>query len=143
MLYGAIEGGGTKFVCAVGTSSQDVLDSVVLPTAGSFAVRTGARKKNLADIERIVRAELARIATTPPDPAEVERARRYLTTVEARSDSTNAGRASLLEREIVSGRPLRTYEERVARLGAVTPDAIRDLANRLFAGRHLAVLSLR
>ncbi len=34
MLYGAIEGGGTKFVCAVGTSSEDVLDSVVLPTAG-------------------------------------------------------------------------------------------------------------
>ncbi len=33
MLYGAIEGGGTKFVCAVGTSSEDVLDSVVLPTA--------------------------------------------------------------------------------------------------------------
>ncbi|MFC4307644.1 ROK family protein [Steroidobacter flavus] len=32
MLYGAIEGGGTKFVCAVGRSSEDVLDSVVLPT---------------------------------------------------------------------------------------------------------------
>lgn len=33
MLYGAIEGGGTKFVCAVGTSPNDVLDSVVLPTS--------------------------------------------------------------------------------------------------------------
>lgn len=33
MLYGAIEGGGTKFVCAVGTSSDDVLDSAVLPTS--------------------------------------------------------------------------------------------------------------
>jgi fructokinase len=35
LLYGAIEGGGSKFVCAVGTSSQDVLDSVVLPTASA------------------------------------------------------------------------------------------------------------
>lgn len=35
MLYGAIEGGGTKFVCAVGTSSQNVLDSVVLPTTSA------------------------------------------------------------------------------------------------------------
>ncbi|WP_157994596.1 ROK family protein [Peristeroidobacter agariperforans] len=35
MLYGAIEGGGTKFVCALGASSQDVLDSVVLPTASA------------------------------------------------------------------------------------------------------------
>lgn len=33
MLYGAIEGGGTKFVCAVGTSPEDVLESVVLPTS--------------------------------------------------------------------------------------------------------------
>lgn len=33
MLYGAIEGGGTKFVCAVGTSAADVLDTVVLPTS--------------------------------------------------------------------------------------------------------------
>jgi fructokinase len=32
LLYGAIEGGGTKFVCAVGRSSEDVLDSIVLPT---------------------------------------------------------------------------------------------------------------
>ncbi|MDY6946731.1 MAG: ROK family protein [Pseudomonadota bacterium] len=33
MLYGAIEGGGTKFVCAVGRSPEDVLDSAVLPTS--------------------------------------------------------------------------------------------------------------
>lgn len=33
MLYGAIEGGGTKFVCALGTSPEDVLESVVLPTS--------------------------------------------------------------------------------------------------------------
>jgi fructokinase len=33
VLYGAIEGGGTKFVCAVGTSPDNVLDSVVLPTS--------------------------------------------------------------------------------------------------------------
>src|SRR5690242_15162207 len=33
MLYGAIEGGGTKFVCAVGRSATEVLESVVLPTA--------------------------------------------------------------------------------------------------------------
>jgi fructokinase len=31
--YGAIEGGGTKFVCAVGNSPQDVHESIVLPTS--------------------------------------------------------------------------------------------------------------
>lgn len=32
MQYGAIEGGGTKFVCAVGASAQEVHRRVVLPT---------------------------------------------------------------------------------------------------------------
>jgi fructokinase len=33
VLYAAIEGGGTKFVCAVGASPQDVHESVVVPTS--------------------------------------------------------------------------------------------------------------
>src|SRR4249920_3356055 len=32
LLVGAIEGGGTKFVCAVGTSPVQILDRVVIPT---------------------------------------------------------------------------------------------------------------
>jgi fructokinase len=32
MLYGAIEGGGSKFVCAVGRSPLVIIDSVVIPT---------------------------------------------------------------------------------------------------------------
>lgn len=33
-LYGAIEAGGTKFVCAIGRSSSQILDRVVIPTRG-------------------------------------------------------------------------------------------------------------
>lgn len=33
MQYGAIEGGGTKFVCAVGASPQDIHESIVVPTS--------------------------------------------------------------------------------------------------------------
>lgn len=33
MLYGAIEGGGTKFVCAVGRSAAEVHESIVVPTS--------------------------------------------------------------------------------------------------------------
>lgn len=33
MLYGAIEGGGTKFVCAVGDSPSQVHESIVIPTS--------------------------------------------------------------------------------------------------------------
>jgi fructokinase len=33
MLYGAIEGGGTKFVCAVGRSATQICESVTVPTS--------------------------------------------------------------------------------------------------------------
>jgi fructokinase len=32
MLFGGIEGGGTKFVCAISTANGEVLDSITLPT---------------------------------------------------------------------------------------------------------------
>jgi fructokinase len=41
MLYGAIEGGGTKFVCAVGRSATEVQESVVLPTSDPDATLSG------------------------------------------------------------------------------------------------------
>ncbi len=41
-LLGAIEGGGTKFVCAVGYSPERVAEQVVLPTAGPDATLTAA-----------------------------------------------------------------------------------------------------
>lgn len=41
MQYGAIEGGGTKFVCAVGASPQDVHESIVLPTSDPTSTLTG------------------------------------------------------------------------------------------------------
>jgi fructokinase len=34
VLLGGIEGGGTKFVCAIGRSPTDVIESVTIPTAG-------------------------------------------------------------------------------------------------------------
>lgn len=37
MLYGAIEGGGTKFVCAVGRSPVMIVDSVSIPTTSAHA----------------------------------------------------------------------------------------------------------
>ena len=32
MLYGAIEAGGTKFVCAVGTKDLEVIERIQIPT---------------------------------------------------------------------------------------------------------------
>ncbi len=112
------------------------------PGAGLFEVTTGAEKEHLSDIERGVREELARIASSPVRPEELGRAVRYLQTSEARRDATNAGRAAVLTEELLAGSPRRTYEERIARLRAVRPEEIQTLARRLFAGRHVAVVRM-
>ena len=41
MLYGAVEGGGTKFLCAVGTSPADILDSTAIPTTDPVETLAG------------------------------------------------------------------------------------------------------
>jgi fructokinase len=40
-LYGAVEGGGTRFVCAVGASPSDILDSTSIPTTDPAATMAG------------------------------------------------------------------------------------------------------
>lgn len=117
-------------------------EGLALPTAGWFGIHTGARKEHLAEIERIVRSELGRIVDEPASTEELERARRYLTTSEARLDASNGGRASILAGALIDGRPLRTYDQRVARLAAVTPEQVQRLARRLFEGQALAVVTL-
>jgi zinc protease len=105
-------------------------------------VYTGARKKHLGEIETIARAELTRIAAEPITSVELERARRYLATAEARADATNNSRIAGLASDLVEGRPLLSYDERIARLNAVTPADVQALARRLFQGKYFAVLTL-
>ncbi len=112
------------------------------PGAGLFEVTTGAEKEHLSDIEKVVREELTRIASSPVGPDELGRAVRYLQTAEARRDATNAGRATILAEELLAGSPPRTYEERVARLRSVRPGEIQALARRLFTGRHFVAVKM-
>jgi predicted Zn-dependent peptidase len=117
-------------------------EGLAIPDAGDFSVTTGAHKEHLSDIEKIIRAELERIASSPVSADERTRAIRYLRTAEARRDATNAGRVSVVAEELVGGSGPRTFEERVARLEAVTPAQIQALAHRLFAGKHVAVVTM-
>jgi predicted Zn-dependent peptidase len=117
-------------------------EGLSIPGAGYFSVTTGAHKEHLSEIDQIIRGELKRVASAPVSAAEQTRAARYLRTEEARRDATNAGRISVIAEQLVAGSPPRTYAERVARLEAVTPAQIQALAHRLFAGKHLAVVTM-
>ncbi|HEX7251435.1 MAG TPA: pitrilysin family protein [Thermoanaerobaculia bacterium] len=117
-------------------------EGLLIPGAGYFSVTTGAHKEHLSEIEQIIRGELLRVATAPVSADELTRAQRYLRTEDARRDATNAGRISVIAEQLVAGSPARTYAERVARLEAVTPAQIQALAHRLFAGKHVAVVTM-
>jgi predicted Zn-dependent peptidase len=117
-------------------------EGLELGSAGAFGVSTGAKERYFPEIEEIVRRELSRIAAQPVSSEELTRAVRYVRTAEAREDETNPGRVGVIANDLVEGAPVRTYEERVARLAAVTPGEIRELARRLFEGKHLAVVTL-
>jgi predicted Zn-dependent peptidase len=117
-------------------------EGIAIPGAGDFSVTTGAHKEHLSEIEQIIRAELTRVATSSVSAEERVRAVRFLRTSEARRDATNSGRCSVIAEELIAGSPARTYDERVARLEAVTPAQIQALAHRLFAGKYLAVVTM-
>ena len=119
------------------------LAGLATPTAGWIGVHTEAAKASLPAIERVARAELDRIASEPIRAGELERARRFLTTAEARADATNDDRATCLSLALLDGWPMRSYEERVSRLAAVTSAQVRDLARRLFQGKHYAIVTLQ
>src|SRR5262249_14494161 len=78
-------------------------EGLAIPGAGDFSVTTGAHKEHLSEIEKIIRAELARVASSPVSADERIRAVRYLRTAEARRDATNAGRVSVIAEELVAG----------------------------------------
>ena len=117
-------------------------EGLELPRAGAFGISTGAKEKYFPEIERITRAELSRLAADPVASEELKRAVRYLRTEEARADETNTGRIGAIANDLVDGVPVRSFEERIARLAAVTAEEIRQLARRLFEGKHMAVVTL-
>ena len=73
-MFGAVEGGGTKFVCAVGSGPGDVRERTVIPTAGpqetmaSVVEYLGRFELEAVGIACFGPLDLARgaIAATPP-----------------------------------------------------------------------------
>lgn len=57
VLYGAVEGGGTKFVCAVGHSPSGLLESITVPTA-----EAGPTLESCVDFFRAAEVRHGRIA---------------------------------------------------------------------------------
>jgi predicted Zn-dependent peptidase len=99
---------------------------------GIFGVHAATGKEDIAKLVPVVLDELQR-AGEKISPEEVDRARAQYRAGLLMSQESASSRASQIARQLMLyGRPI-PMQELVERLSAITPERIRDLAERLFA----------
>jgi zinc protease len=110
---------------------------------GNFFIRlTASSADSLDRLERAVDEEIARLATTPPAPEEVQRVVNGLETAFIRSVSTIAGKAEQLNTYLYyTGRPDFITED-LSRVRAITPADVQRAAQRHLRGKSRIVLSI-
>ncbi|HEY5999874.1 MAG TPA: pitrilysin family protein [bacterium] len=99
---------------------------------GLFSISVGTRPDQAAQVVRIVRRELARIAERAPGAKEVARARDHLKgNLVLGLESGGHRMMKLAKQEIYFGRQF-TIADTLRRIDAVEPKQLRELAARLF-----------
>jgi len=103
---------------------------------GQLVVYAGTRPENAAEVIRLIRAEVDRVAADGITADELDRVREsikgqmILGLESTRSRMTRLGKAEVTDGELLS------LDEIVERLDAVTTEDVRTLAARLFDGNH-------
>jgi predicted Zn-dependent peptidase len=85
----------------------------------------------LSNLIKVVAGELRRAAAEAPTPAEVARAKAQIKAGMLMGLESSSARAEYMARQLLLFDRLIDTKEIVARIEAVTPEAVRDLAARL------------
>lgn len=104
-----------------------------------FAVYLGTAPANHDLAIETVLGEIRRIREEVPGADEVERAKTYLRGLLIMSQESNRGQASLLTRSAIYGLGLNYADQCLERIAAVTPEQVRDVAERYLTHYTLAV----
>jgi predicted Zn-dependent peptidase len=101
---------------------------------GLFGIYAGTGEEEIAELLPVLADEVRRLAASLEE-GEVRRARNQLKAATLMSLESTGSRAEQLgEQMLVFGRPL-PIEEIVSRIDAIDVDAVRRVAERIFAGR--------
>jgi predicted Zn-dependent peptidase len=101
---------------------------------GLFGIYAGTGEEEIAELLPVLADEVQRLAASLEE-GEVRRARNQLKAATLMSLESTGSRAEQLgEQMLVFGRPL-PIEEIVSRIDAIDVDAVRRVAERIFAGR--------
>lgn len=113
--------------------------SVLGPADGYLMVFGSTAAEHIDEVLSVCRREADLLARTPPDADEVETARRMVIRSFLLSQENNAFHATRNADRELYGDEWISDEEVMARLRAVTPESVRDVAADLFRGREMAL----
>src|SRR3569623_1599067 len=109
--------------------------------AGNFvALAIMAGGKNVADGEAALRAEIARLRTTPVTTADLTRAKNQLLTATIESRETADGKASTIARSVIFDGDPAAADKQLAAIQRVTPADIQRVARRYLTDNRSAAI---
>ncbi|HVE68235.1 MAG TPA: pitrilysin family protein, partial [Solirubrobacteraceae bacterium] len=98
---------------------------------GQFGIYLGTRGENLSAAMEVVGAELARLRAEPATGAELERSKENVKGRLVLSLESTTARMNRLGASVLTGVPLLTVDELIARIDAITLDDLAELAGEL------------
>ena len=104
---------------------------------GAFAAAASTDNPNAAAVLDLLRAEIVRVASEPPTPAELAARQATLVGAFGRRLETTGGLASQVAALVVQDRPLDELGRYVDEVLAVTPEQVRDFAQRTWVDRPM------
>jgi predicted Zn-dependent peptidase len=110
--------------------------------SGQVGLYVGTRADNLGDAAAVVRTELVRLQEDPATPEELTRAKENLKGRVLLALESTGARMNRLGAEVLTGTPLLSLDEVVARIDAVTLDDLRMLASELWSPERLSAAGI-
>jgi predicted Zn-dependent peptidase len=109
---------------------------------GEVGLYVGTRPENLKEAVEVLAAELDRFVREPADAQEIERSRENAKGRLVLALESTAARMNRLGSSVLSGLPILSVEEVIARIDAVTIEDLQELAAELFRGPELSVAAI-
>jgi predicted Zn-dependent peptidase len=106
---------------------------------GEIGIYVGTRAENLPEAIAVLAGELERCVREPATAEELERSRENLKGRVVLSMESTAARMTHLGGSVLSGLPILSVDELIARIDAVQPAALRQLAGDLYRAGELSV----
>jgi predicted Zn-dependent peptidase len=109
---------------------------------GQVGIYVGTRKENVAEAMSVIGSELERLQEVAVTDEELARAREHVKGRIVLSMESTASRMHRLGRSVLTGTPLLSLDEVIARIDAVERDQLQALANEFYSPEVLSAAAI-